>query len=447
MRLQHYANGRTMQKYEIRGIVEKALKIQASGKPVFWENIGDPVHKGLGVPDWIKALVSKAVLTDVSYAYCDSKGIKETRSFLAGLSNRLNGNQINLNDIAFFNGLGDAIARVYGLLPFQARVLLPSPTYPAHSGAEAGRIHQKPLTYSCHPQNNWLPDLDEVNNIVEANPEVCALLIINPDNPTGTVWPRDLLSGMVSIAEKHGLFIICDEIYENIVYEGEMTRLCEVLGDDVPAIIMKGISKEFPWPGSRCGWVQYHNRTKCDAFSSLCDAIDHGKMTEVCSTTLPQVVIPAIMSHPEYGSWKTSNQWILFQKMTQIREMIATVPGFGCSGGGGAFYATVHLENPDESGLPLSVISETDRQLIESWMQPDQAQDYALTYYLLACHGICAVPLSSFGTTQCGIRITLLEQDENRFALLLSTLQDALKAWSSEAKKNRLKQKSAAQEV
>ncbi|MCH8556163.1 MAG: aminotransferase class I/II-fold pyridoxal phosphate-dependent enzyme, partial [Balneolia bacterium] len=357
MRLQRFAGNRPVQNYEIRGIVEKAFSIQSAGMPVFWENIGDPVQKGLQVPDWMKGIVSRATMLDSSYGYCDSKGIPVTRTFLSDRTNRLGGNRIEPKDITFFNGLGDAIARVYGLLPTEARVLMPSPTYPAHSGAEASRTGRAALTYTCRPENGWLPDLAEVSRIAEENPNVCALLIINPDNPTGAVWPKPLLEGMVEIAQKHGLFIICDEIYENILYECEMTRLAEVIGCKVPAIVMKGISKEFPWPGSRCGWLEYHNRDACSSFDSLCVTIDHGKMTEVCSTTLPQLVIPEIMTHEDYLPWRYKIQGELSEKMTKVREMVRRVPGFSCAGGGGAFYAAIHMDNPETFGLPKEEIS------------------------------------------------------------------------------------------
>lgn len=430
MRLQQLAGNRPVQNYEIRGIVEKAFSIQSAGIPVFWENIGDPVQKGLKVPEWMKSIVSRATMLDSSYGYCDSKGIPVTRAFLSNRTNKLGGNKIEPKDVTFFNGLGDAIARVYGLLPAHARVLIPSPTYPAHSGAEASRTENVPLTYNCRPENGWLPDLEEVSRLAQENKNVCALLIINPDNPTGAVWPKSLLKGMVEIARKHGLFVICDEIYENILYEGEMTRLAEVIGNDVPAIVMKGISKEFPWPGSRCGWLEYHNRNVCSSFNSLCRTIDHGKMTEVCSTTLPQLVIPEIMAHEDYLPWRNKIHGELSEKMCKVREMVGRVPGYSCEGGGGAFYAVIHMENPETSGLPTQEISAEKNALIKSWLKPNQSADYELTYFLLACYGICAVPLSSFGTSYQGIRITLLEQNPQRFDELLNTLEMALKVWS-----------------
>ncbi len=434
MRKPLLAAGQEAAHYEIRGIVKKGFEIEASGKTVYWENIGDPVQKGLHVPDWIRDIVANEVLQSASYAYCDSKGVKSTREYLAAKSTARGGSKVTPDDITFFNGLGDAIARVYGVLNPAARVLMPSPAYPAHSGAEINRIGSKPVSYSLHPENDWLPDPEEVRAVAAANPDVCALLIVNPDNPTGKVYPKHILESLVEVAGEFDLFIICDEIYENLVYRGRMTRLCEVIGD-VPAIVMKGISKEIPWPGSRCGWLEYLNRDKDASFEAFCARIDHGKMTEVCSTTLPQRVIPSIMEHPGYTRWHESLNAGLAEKMNNVQKRFNNIPGFECCGGGGAFYSTVHASKEAmNSPVPFHNLSDDQLNLIRSWMKPGLNPDYKLVYYLLAVYGICVVPLSSFGTDYYGFRFTLLEQNNTRFNTFLDTLQEGLQMWTKSEK-------------
>lgn len=416
--------------YEIRGIVEKGFQVEAAGQPVFWENIGDPVQKGMKVPDFIKNIVAEEAQNDASYAYCDSKGVPATRRFLAGRTNQYKGIHIEAHDITFFNGLGDAIARLYGQLNPDARVLLPSPTYPAHSAAEITRIGQAPLTYPLDPDNDWLPDFNKIIEMIEQHPEITAILIINPDNPTGTVMPRHALEKLVDIAKTYDLFIICDEIYENMVYEGKMTRLCELIGDQ-PAIVMKGVSKEFPWPGSRCGWLEYYNRDKDAAFAEFCGRIDQGKMTEVCSTTLPQQALPRIMQHPDYYIYANARNTAVGSKMKRVREVFSDIPGFDCSGGGGAFYATISMDcDMAEKAVPFQSLTDAQLNLIRSWMRPGLPADYKIVYYLLAIYGICVVPLSGFNTSQCGFRFTLLEQDDARFDRFLDLMKEGLSVWS-----------------
>ena len=149
-----------------------------------------------------------------------------------------------------------------------------------------------------NPYNKWAPDLRELEQKVKSHSSIVGILVINPDNPTGYVYPEETLRQMVAIAKEYDLFVIVDETYRNIVYNGKKTTLlCDVIGD-VPGISMKGISKEFPWPGSRCGWMEVYNAHRDEVFSRYVDAILTQKMSEVCSTTLLQVAIPKIFPHP-----------------------------------------------------------------------------------------------------------------------------------------------------
>ncbi|MBW2503312.1 MAG: pyridoxal phosphate-dependent aminotransferase, partial [Deltaproteobacteria bacterium] len=289
--------------YEIRAIVEIADKLKSLGIKTNMENIGDPIAKGEKIPSWMKEIIADLVMKDCTYGYCATKGVPETRAFLADLTNRRGKTHVSVDDIIFFNGLGDAIQKVYGLLKREARVIGPTPTYSTHSSGEAAHAGQKPVCYKLDPDNNWYPDMDDLRLSIKYNPAISGILIINPDNPTGAVWPERILKEMVAIAKEFDLFIIADEIYQNLVYNGESTKPISDLVGDVPAISMKGISKEVPWPGSRCGWIEVYNREKDPVFKRYIQSIVDSKMVEVCSTTLPQKAIPPILSHPEYQGW------------------------------------------------------------------------------------------------------------------------------------------------
>ena len=409
--------------YGIRQIVSKGFERESLGYPVIWENIGDPVQKGLQLPGWMRDIVAEQIQDNSTYGYCDSKGLSHTREFLAKRTNRYDGQQITKDDITFFNGLGDAIARFYSLLSDKTRVLMPSPTYPAHTGAEKLRIGSDPLTYNLDPENGWLPDTDSVRKMVENHKEISCLLIINPDNPTGMVYPKKVLLEMVQIAREYDLFIIADEIYENLVHNGKMVRMCEVIGD-VPALVMKGISKEIPWPGSRCGWIEYYNRGSDEQFNKLCTRIDECKMTEVCSTTLPQKVLPLILSHPEYDSFLTCRKKNISAKVDLLKSRLECLDDVSCSGADGAFYATLHISNRfTVSDVDPGMLPDVQQNLFKSWTQNfDGKPDLFLVYYLLAGAGVCTVPLSGFNSNVPGIRITLLEQNIDKFEYMLDQL-------------------------
>ncbi len=204
--------------YEIRGIVKKAEQLKKVGQPIYWENIGDPIQKNAKMPDWMKDIIGQLVKEDDTFGYCHSKGIPETRAFLAARTNTLGGAQISAEDILFFNGLGDAISKVYQFLMPTSRIIGPSPAYSTHSSSEGAHANTSPLTYKLDPDNHWYPDMDDLYLKIKYNPNVVGILIINPDNPTGMVYPKEILDRFVEIAREFNLMLVSDEIYCNVTY-------------------------------------------------------------------------------------------------------------------------------------------------------------------------------------------------------------------------------------
>mgnify|MGYP004701656963 CR=1 FL=1 len=417
--------------YEIRAIVDIADKLRKLGIKTNMENIGDPVAKGEKIPAWMKKIVADLAMKDCSYGYCPTRGVLETREFLAELTNRRGKTQISADDILFFNGLGDAIQKVYGLLRREARVIGPSPTYSTHSSGEAAHAGQKPVSYRLDPDNNWYPDLDDLRLSVKYNPAISGILIINPDNPTGAVYPERILREMIAIAKEYDLFIISDEIYLNIVYNGESTKPISDLIGDVPAIAMKGISKEAPWPGARCGWIEVYNADKDPIFQQYISSILNSKMVEVCSTTLPQKAIPALLSHPEYPKYLEERK-SRYERCSNIAyDILKKVKGLKVNRTNGAFYMAVAFDKDrltDSQSLPIE--NPEVAALVEGLVsQPGCALDKRFVYYLLASTGICTVPLSSFCTLELGFRVTLLERDEAEFTRIFETIADSVRAY------------------
>ncbi|RMG95709.1 MAG: pyridoxal phosphate-dependent aminotransferase [Candidatus Dadabacteria bacterium] len=414
--------------YEIRAIVRVGEELQRLGVPVRWENIGDPVAKGEPVPRWMKEIVADLALQDCSYAYCPTKGLQETREFLAERVNARGGAQVTPEDIVFFNGLGDAIQKVYGFLRREARVIGPSPAYTTHSSGEAAHAGQKPVCYRLDPDRGWMPDLQDLRLSVKYNPSVAGLLLLNPDNPTGAVYPPDVLEEMVAIAREFDLFVVADEIYANLVFDGVRTcQLADVIGD-VPAISMKGISKELPWPGARCGWIEVYNAEKDPVFRRYVQSIVDAKMVEVCSTTLPQKAIPPILSHPEYPGHLAERRARYARYADLACEVLTSVPGVHVVRPNGAFYLTVRfLPGALTARQTLPVAQEPVRRLVERLVaEPGTSLDKRFVYYLLGAAGVCVVPLSSFATEEQGFRMTLLDPDEGRFRETLEILADAI---------------------
>jgi aspartate/methionine/tyrosine aminotransferase len=419
--------------YEIREIVAVAREMKSYGLNITWENIGDPVEKGEQPPEWIREVISDLVAQPKSWGYCDSAGVPETRGFLADQVNQRGGVQINADDILFFNGLGDAVAKVYGFLRREARVLGPSPAYSTHSSAEGAHSGYNHVTYNLDPHNGWMPDMDDIRMKVKYNDSIAGILLLSPDNPTGAVYPRAILEEFAEIARQHNLFIIADEIYAHIVYDGSgHLHLSEWIGD-VPSIAMRGISKEYPWPGSRCGWIEILNRRNDQNFSDYANSLLAAKRLEVSSTTLPQMSIPRVIGDARYPGHLARREAMFGDRAEQAYRAFADCPFTIVNKPGGAFYFTVMFKPGvlnNQQSLPIE--DAKVRARIEQ-LVANVAPDKRFVYYLMGATGIVVVPLSGFYCSHHGFRVTLLETNEEKRAWIFKTLRDSVEAFIASA--------------
>jgi len=419
--------------YEIREIVAVAHHFQSLGMEITWENIGDPIQKGEKMPQWIKDIISDLVSEDKTYGYVATQGVPATREFLAEKVNARGGCQITPDDILFFNGLGDAVARIFGSLKREARVMGPSPAYSTHSSAEAAHSGYDHLTYELLPEKGWMPDLEDIENKVKYNDSIAGLLIINPDNPTGAVYPRDVLEKIVDIARRYDLFVLFDEIYTHIVFNGaETVHLSEVVGD-VAGIALRGISKEYPWPGSRCGWIEVFNQDKHPAFKNFINTLINSKMLEVCSTSLPQYSIPLVMGDDRYVPHLNNRKKLFEDRVNEVWQILSKVDGIYVSKPQGAFYLSVLFDDGVlNNRQSLEVKDEKIRQYVEEIVK-DVPDDKRFVYYLLAATGICVVPLTGFCCDKKGFRVTLLESDDQKRLNTWNTIADSIKKYLASA--------------
>lgn len=426
MRVQIVHPGAGELKYEIRGIVKFAQRLSKTGLDITWENIGDPVVKGEKVPEWIRDIVANAAYQSESYAYSPTKGLLEARAFLAKTRSQETGRKLHAEDIIFFNGLGDAVTKLYTWLNPIARVLGPDPAYPTHSSIEGAHGRSPMLTYDLDPNNGWLPNVEDVRNKVKYNPNIAALLIINPDNPTGMVYPRKILEEFVAIAREYKLFLIADEIYANLAFDMDrFTSIAELTGD-VPTIIMRGLSKEIPWPGSRCGWLEFYNMEVDDAFEKYTQSIEEAKMTEVCSTTLPQAVLPEILGDERYPGHLQQRREQYSRRAEEAVEILGSHPGLNVVVPKGAFYLSVTFtEELMQQNLNMPAANSEAQRLLDEELSkiPTDAFDKRFCHQLLAATGICTVPLSTgFNSHVPGFRMTLLEADDKKYTDILQRI-------------------------
>ena len=413
----------TLLSYPIREVVLIGKRLEQLGHfSMIWENIGDPVSAGESVPEWIKAITQEKISHDDSFAYTDSRGFIEAREFV--LNNFSSEKICTIDDILFFNGLGEAINKIINNLPREVRVLVPSPTYPSHATAEAMHAGCDFISYALDPENNWEPDIEEIENKVKYNDSVVAILVINPNNPTGSVYERETLEKIVDIAKRHDCFLIFDEIYHHMTFNGvKMTYLHEIIGD-VPGLSLKGISKDIPWPGSRCGWVEVYNAEKDNNFRDYVKMILLAKMLEVCSTTLPQVILPHLYAHPEYKNYLATRISKYERRANEATAFFEKIPQVRINKPKGVFYYVIELLN-----LPCSRLDAKNkavRLFLDQLLEQPISPDFQFAYELMGSKGICVVPLTGFGSKINGFRMTLLQQDDLIFTQTLEKIGDAI---------------------
>lgn len=415
--------------YAIRDIVKFGELVREHGVEITWENIGDPVAKGEKVAPWIKEIVHEVVELDGSWGYCPTEGFAEAREALAAHVNARAGARVDANDIIFFNGVADAVAKVYGFLSPHARVIGPSPAYSTHSSAESAHCALPHLTYDLDPDNGWLPDLVDLRHKIEKNPTIAGILIINPNNPTGAVYPVTVLEEIVALARKFNLFLVADEIYIHMVFPGADTVHLSEVATDVPAVVMRGISKELPWPGSRCGWIEVLNRSRDQNFSAYVDSLLAAKRLEVCSTSGPQLAVPRIFGDRRYPGHLATRAAMYADRAEEVKAAFAGVRGLQVSNVQGAFYVTALFEHRALNGNNRLPIADKNLRDIVERQCTTAAPDARFVYHLLASTGICVVPLTGFYTPRPGFRFTLLETDDEKRRWIFRTLAEAVQEY------------------
>jgi aspartate/methionine/tyrosine aminotransferase len=207
-------------------------------------------------------------------------------------------------------------------------------------------------------------------------------------------------------------------------------KLAAVIGD-VPAIAMRGISKEFPWPGGRCGWIEFYNREKDEDFNIYCKSLIDAKMLEVCSTTLPQMLIPQVMRDERYYPMLKERSALYQSRAQHAYDVLSTIPEVIIHKPNGAFYMTlVFKEGVLNNTQTLPFANAEVGETISRYLSGAITNDKRFVYYLLASKGICVVPLTSgFNSTFDGFRFTVLEQNEDVFKQTIATLKESITAY------------------
>ncbi len=327
-------------KYAIRNIVVEAQKIEAQGKKVTYLNIGDPSLYGFQPPEELIEANIKAI-RDGYCGYSPSAGILEARTAVADDANR-RGIQTTPDDVIFTYGASEAADLVLtALLDAGDEVLVPAPGYPLYT-AIATKLGAVEIKYSQNADNNWQPDADELRSKI--SPRTKALVIINPNNPTGAVYSKETLEAMLNVAREYKLVVIADEVYHKLLFDGKHIPMGSLAGTDLPVITMESLSKNYLAPGWRLGWMTMTNSA---VMPDLKAAIRKLADARLCAPMSPQHVIKTAMTLPT--SYLDAPMKRLREQRDITFESINKIKGMRCNKPEGAFYAMaqVDLENGD----------------------------------------------------------------------------------------------------
>jgi len=239
-------------RYDIRGpVLRRARQLEAEGIPVLKLNIGNTAPFGLAAPDNVVHDVVHHITE--AQGYSDARGIHPARLAVAEHYTAIGVPDVGPDDVYLGNGVSELIVMaLQALLDPGDEVLVPSPDYPLWTGA----VHlcgARAAHYRCDETAGWAPDLDDVAAKITADTR--ALVIINPNNPTGAVYSQEMLLGLLDLARRHGLLVLADEIYDKIVYDGAAHQSAAALAPDLVVLTMSGLSKTYRAPGFRSGWL------------------------------------------------------------------------------------------------------------------------------------------------------------------------------------------------
>ncbi len=426
-------------RYGIREIIEMAhlLSKNIPDFPFVGENIGDPIAKGWETPRFVRNILARAVSSPdpAVWGYTHSRGNNAARAWVAAYSRRFSPNsRLDPDDVVFASGLGAAMSVLYGMLPPGLRVLQPLPGYPAHLSMERYAAGSETIGYRLDPDRAWQPDLAQMESQLRRHPEVAGILLVNPNNPTGTVYAQETIEAVIKMAEKHELLIISDESYFRMIFNGaKYSHITNMAVGRIPLIVMRSVSKDVPWPGARCGWMEFHNPELDESFRRLAEDIKKRLMVEVCSTSLPQVVLPSIYDHPEYEPWLARNNAEMERNSNVIADTLSRSKALTVSRIQGAFYLLpLFKDGALNNRMTLQIESAAARSIIEEAVaDPSMPLDKRFAFYLLAATGICVVPAGDFESPRPGFRVTALDRDDARRLRTYNRLVEAIEQYTA----------------
>ncbi|KNZ84671.1 aminotransferase [Providencia stuartii] len=370
--------------YDIRGpVLKEAKRLEEEGNKVLKLNIGNPAPFGFEAPDEILVDVLRNLPS--SQGYCDSKGLYSARKAIVQHYQARNIREMTVEDVYIGNGVSELIVQaMQALLNNGDEMLVPAPDYPLWTAAVSlsggNAVH-----YMCDEQQGWMPDIDDIRKKV--TPRTRGIVIINPNNPTGAVYSKELLLEIVELARQHNLIIFADEIYDKILYDGAVHHSIAALGPDLLTVTFNGLSKTYRVAGFRQGWMVL-NGPKQQAKSYI-EGLEMLASMRLCANVPMQHAIQTAL-----GGYQSISEFIqpggrLYEQRERAWQLINQIPGVSCVKPQGALYMFPKIDIKrfnihDDQKMILDLLLQEKVLLVQgtafNWPEPDHFRIVTLPY-------------------------------------------------------------------
>lgn len=329
-------------RYDVRGpILQEAERLERAGHQILKLNIGNPAPFGFEAPPEIVREMQRRL--PEAQGYSDSRGILEAREAVARFYTDEGVRRVGPDDVFIGNGVSELISLVLqALVDSGDEILVPAPDYPLWT-AQVVLSGGRAVHYPCDESNGWLPDLDAIERLV--TPRTKGIVLINPNNPTGAVYSAELVRSFAALAERHGLVLMADEIYEQILYDGAKHEHAALHVEDTLCLTFSGLSKAQRIAGYRSGWVAASgNRERARDFLEGLTLLANMRM---CANVPAQYAIPVALNSSE---WDESVATLCgpggrFREQRDAAHTLLTeIPGVSCVQPGGAMYLFPRLD-------------------------------------------------------------------------------------------------------
>ena len=360
--------------YDIRGpVMDEAVRMEQAGEKILKLNIGNPGYFGFSAPENIIKVMEENLSSTEGYS--DSKGILPAREAIVKYCNKKNIPNVTVNDVYTGNGVSELITMsMQGLLDTGDEILVPAPDYPLWT-ASVTLAGGRAVHYLCDEDNHWYPDVEDIESKITKRTK--GIVVINPNNPTGVLYPKEILEQIVEIARKYELILFADEIYDRLVMDGKEHTALASLAPDLLTLCFNGLSKSHLIAGYRCGWLCLAgDKSKAKGYVEGLNLLSSMRL---CSNVPAQALIPAALDDDSAAKTILAKGGRVYEQRELVCNYIDSIPGLSAVRPDAAFYVFPKMDDRfnimDDEQFALDFLKEKNILITHGggfhWEQPD----------------------------------------------------------------------------